>query len=96
LEISNFFSLTPDLHIVFMPAMARTISEHFAARVEAFLAASGFKPTEFGRQAIGDAAFILNLRRGRSPTLATADKVLAFIDQLEAGTPSPARNRRKK
>jgi hypothetical protein len=85
LEISNFFSLTSYLHIAFMPPMARTFSEHFAARVEAFLQASGFKPSEFGRQAIGDAAFVLNLRRGRSPTLATADKVLAFIDELEAG-----------
>jgi hypothetical protein len=85
LEISNFFSLTPYLHIALMHPMARTFSEHFAARVEAFLKASGFKPSEFGRQAIGDAAFILNLRRGRSPTLATADKVLAFIEELEAG-----------
>jgi hypothetical protein len=76
--------------------MARTISEHFAARVEAFLQASGFKPTEFGRQAIGDASFILNLRRGRSPTLATADKVLAFIEGLEAETDRTSRNRRKK
>jgi hypothetical protein len=27
---------------------------------------------------------VLHLRRGRSPTLATADKVLAFIARLEA------------
>jgi hypothetical protein len=96
LEITNFFSLTPSLHIAFIPPMARTFSEHFARRVEAFLSASGFKPTEFGRQAIGDAAFILNLRRGRSPTLATADKVLAFIEELEAGELAAARDRRKK
>ena len=76
--------------------MARTFSEHFAARVETFLQASGFKPTEFGKQAIGDAAFILNLRRGRSPTLATADKILAFIEQLEGGDGMAARYRRKK
>ncbi|MFN3347385.1 hypothetical protein [Pseudorhodoplanes sp.] len=88
--------MTLDLHIVFMPLMARTFSEQFAVRVETFLQASGFKPTEFGRQAIGDASFILNLRRGRSPTLATADKVLAFIEQLEAATVASARNRRKK
>jgi hypothetical protein len=64
--------LTEELHIAFMPPMARTFSEHFSDRVEAFLAASGIKPTELGRQAIGDASFILNLRR--RPTLATADK----------------------
>jgi hypothetical protein len=45
LEITNFFSLTPSLHLAFIPPMARTFSEHFAGRVEAFLSASGFKPT---------------------------------------------------
>lgn len=62
----------------------RTISEQFLARVEGFLDATGFKPSEFGRQAVGDPNFILNLRRGRSPTLATADRVLAFIEGLES------------
>ena len=61
------------------------------AEVEAFLKASGFKPTEFGRQAVGDPSFVLSLRRGRSPTLATADKVLAFIAEREASA-----GRRKK
>lgn len=60
------------------------ISTEFREQVEAFLTESGFKPTEFGRQAVGDPSFVLNLRRGRSPTLATADKVLAFIGELEA------------
>ena len=60
-----------------------TMSRHFRERVEAFLEASDFKPTEFGRQAIGDPSFVLNLRRGRSPTLATADRVLTFIAELE-------------
>jgi len=56
----------------------------FRARVEAFLEESGTKPSELGRQAIGDPSFILNLRRGRSPTLATADKVEAYISRLES------------
>jgi hypothetical protein len=62
----------------------RTISEQFLARVEGFIETSGFKPSEFGRQALGDPTFVLNLRRGRSPTLATADKVMAFIAAVEA------------
>lgn len=62
-----------------------TISHQFRERVEAFLDASGFKPSEFGRQAVGDRSFVLNLRRGRSPTLATADRVLSFIRDCEAG-----------
>ena len=62
----------------------RTISEQFLDRVEAFLEASGLKPSEFGRQSVGDPSFVVNLRRGRSPTLATADRVISFISRWEA------------
>ena len=75
--------------------MTRTISEQFLSRVEDFLAATGTKPTEFGRAAVGDAAFVLNLRRGRSPTLATADKVLTHIERLEAEEANRHKNRRQ-
>jgi hypothetical protein len=64
--------------------MTRTYSEQFAGEVEAFLVASRMKPTDFGREAVGDPGFITHLRRGRSPSLATADKVRAFIQRLEA------------
>jgi hypothetical protein len=56
-----------------------TFTEQFHREVEAFLERSDFKPTEFGRQAVGDPSLVLNLRRGRSPTLITADRILAFI-----------------
>ena len=56
-----------------------TFTEQFHREVEAFLERSDFKTTEFGRQAVGDPSLVLNLRRGRSPTLATADRILAFI-----------------
>lgn len=59
--------------------MHSSISAEFLARVEAHLAATGTKPTEFGRAAVGDTSFVLHLRRGRSPKLATVDRVLAFI-----------------
>ena len=76
-----------------MRPMTRTISEQFLARVEAFLAETGTKPSEFGRDAVGDGAFVLNLRRGRSPTLVTADRVLAYIAELEAQRLKKSRNR---
>jgi predicted transcriptional regulator len=76
--------------------MSRTITEHFLTQVEAFLVETGTKPTEFGRCAVGDASFVLNLRRGRSPTLATADKVLAYIASFEAGTSKSRKDRRFK
>lgn len=71
-----------------------TISHQFRERVEAFLAASEFKPTEFGRQAVGDPTFVLALRRGRSPTLATVDRVLAFIAEMEADPSRSSPNRK--
>lgn len=72
----------------------RTLSEQFLSRVEAFLQASGLKSSEFGRQAVGDPNFVVNLRRGRSPTLATADRVLRFVERLEAEDAARRSNRR--
>ena len=60
------------------------ISDQFREQVEAFLKANRVTATDFGRQAVGDPSFVLNLRRGRSPKLVTVDKVLAFIAQCEA------------
>jgi len=65
-----------------MPIM-KTLTEQFHAEVESFLEHSGFKATEFGRQAAGDPSLVLNLRRGRSPTFATADRILAFVREHE-------------
>ena len=62
----------------------KTLTEQFYSTVEEFLERTGFKPTEFGRQAVGDPSLVLNLRRGRSPTLATADRILAFIREADA------------
>lgn len=69
----------------------KTLSEQFRAEVEGFLERTGTKPTEFGRAAAGDPSFVLSLRRGRSPTLATVDKVLAFIHETDAAEQRRAR-----
>ena len=63
--------------------IVKTLTEQFHAAVEEFLERTGFKPTEFGRQAVGDPSLVLNLRRGRSPTLATADRILAFMEECD-------------
>jgi len=70
-----------------------TFTEQFRREVEAFLERSDFKPTEFGRQAVGDPSLVLNLRRGRSPTLVTADRILAFIRANEAVRHAPQVNK---
>ena len=61
----------------------KTLSQQFRDEVEAFLERTGTKPTEFGRQATGDPSLVLNLRRGRSPRLTTADRVLAYIRESD-------------
>lgn len=71
----------------------KTLSEQFRAEVEEFLMRTGTKVTEFGRLAAGDPSFVLSLRRGRSPTLATADKVLAFIRASDAAERRKDRSR---
>lgn len=72
----------------------RTLSEQFLIRVETFLTTSNVKISEFGRQSVGDPSFVSHLRRGRTPTLATADKVLAYIEELETQGLKTGRNRR--
>jgi len=73
-----------------------TLSEQFVRRVEVFLAVSKTKITEFGLQSVGDPNFVAHLRRGRSPTLGTADKVLAYIEKLEEKVASKSINRKAK
>jgi hypothetical protein len=71
----------------------KSLTEQFLDAIEGYLARTGTKPSEFGRQAIGDPSLVLSLRRGRSPTLATADKILAFIRAQEqvGRRPDPCR-----
>lgn len=71
----------------------RTFTEQFVAEIEAFLAASRMKPSDLGREAIGDPSFVTRLRQGRSPSLATADKVRSFIGRLEAHRANNGRSR---
>jgi len=53
---------------------------YFERRVAAFLRRVRMSPSEFGERAVGDRKLLGDMRRGRSPRLATADRVLAFMD----------------
>ena len=53
------------------------------SRVDAFLERTGARPSTFGRQAVGDPNLVRELRHGRSPTLATVDHCLAFMEGIE-------------
>ena len=62
--------------------MTTRYSDEFQTEVEAFLASTRMKATDFGRESIGDPNFIRHLRKGRSPTLVTADRVRAFMEKV--------------
>ena len=77
-----------------------TLEEQFNTRIGGFLDDTGMAPTTLGMLAVGDPNLVRQIKRGRSPSLRTADRVVAFIDHYErvaggARTP-PARLRRRR
>ena len=57
----------------------KSLTSEFERRVAAFLERTRLTPSEFGERAVGDRKFLGDVRRGRSPRLATADRVLGFM-----------------
>lgn len=60
-----------------------TLEGQFISRVSAFLRRSGLSPTAFGKKALGDPNLMRQIGRGRSPSLRTADRILAFIAEQD-------------
>lgn len=56
---------------------------HLLRRIEVYLRKSGTAPTRFGREAVSDPRFVLDLRRGREPRPSTCRRVSALLDRLE-------------
>jgi hypothetical protein len=54
---------------------------HLLSMIERHLRNSGVAPTRFGRDAVNDPRFVLDLRNGREPRAATAERVSAYIDR---------------
>lgn len=54
-------------------------------RIERYLRRSGTPATRFGREAVRDPRFVLDLRNGREPRRTTAMRVHHFLDGQEAG-----------
>ena len=63
----------------FQRSVMETLQEHFSTRVSTFLDRTGVSRTRFGRMALGDPNLMRQIDGGRSLTLRTADRVLAFI-----------------
>ena len=69
-----------------------TIAQAFLAEIEEHLAATSTEASAFGKQALGDPNFVFDLRKGRSPSTRTLDKVRAFMAQQKpvAAAAAPA------
>ena len=52
---------------------------HLLRTIERFLRATGMPATKFGREAMGDPRFVLDLRNGRDPRQVTVDRVNAYL-----------------
>ncbi len=77
-----------------------TLEEQFNTRIGGFLDDTGMAPTTLGMLAVGDPNLMRQIERGRSLTLRTADRVVAFIDDYErvagGAEAPPARPRRRR
>lgn len=60
-----------------------TLEELFNSRVSAFLERTGLSPTTLGMRALRDPSLLHQIGAGPSPSLRTADRVLAFIDNYD-------------
>ena len=73
----------------------QTLEEQFTTRLNAFLSDTGMSPSTLGMLAVGDPNLLRQIERGRSPSLRTADRILAFIaahpPDARGGAAPPAR-----
>lgn len=54
-------------------------------RIEVHLITHRISATRFGRRAVGDPRFVLDLRLGRRPRRRTLKRLNAYLDQIENG-----------
>ena len=74
------------LRLVFQRSGMETLEELFRSRVSASLGRSGLSPTACGKKALGDPNLMRQIGRGPSPSLRTADRVLAFIAEHDGAS----------
>lgn len=57
---------------------------HLLRSIENYMRRNGVAPTRFGREAVGDPRFVLDLRLGREPGRRVSERVTAYIAEREA------------
>jgi sulfate adenylyltransferase subunit 2 len=68
-----------------------TIAQSFLGEIERFLTRTQIEPTTLGKQALGDPSFVFDLRKGRSPSTRTMEKLRNWMEkQLPASGETPA------
>ena len=55
-------------------------------RIEIHLIKHRISATRFGRRAVGDPRFVLDLRLGRRPRRRTLERLNAYLDRIERGS----------
>jgi sulfate adenylyltransferase subunit 2 len=65
------------------------IAQAFLADIEKFLGEAGVDPTNLGKQALGDPSFVFDLKKGRSPSTRTMDRVRDWIAKNRPTTKNP-------
>jgi len=58
---------------------------HLLSTIERHLRRTGVPPTRFGREAVGDPRFVMDLRRGREPRPSTIERVVAYLSAQDGG-----------
>ena len=71
------------MRTVFQRSGMETLEGQFVSRISAFLGRSGLSPTAFGKKALGAPSLMRQIGGGRSPSLRTADRILAFIAEQD-------------
>lgn len=56
-------------------------------RIEKHLKQNHISATRFGRRAVGDPRFVLDLRMGRRPRRRTIERLEAYLKSIEAAAP---------
>ena len=70
-----------------------TIASAFLTEIEGFLTKTGLDPSNLGKQSLGDPSFVSDLRKGRSPSTRTIEKVRAWIRIQETPAHEPSKPR---
>jgi hypothetical protein len=75
--------------LIYQRAMNIPTDEDVLQGIRAFLERHDMKPSRFGREATGEGQLIASIEAGRSPSLATLQRVAAYMEQKDGEMTGP-------